>query len=188
MTPAAQLESQGSHSRPPTTTSDPRGSFTIAERNSSYALRNRASRSVSDPLPRSGPPATTSRVGSPPVWESTTRTLRTSRPVLDTTLSRWLDSTSDKVGDADKKCNDAKDLLLESCSGGTSESSALCARPYYVYNIQQSRRIYNSTRKPESRLPPFRAAKPDLPKAQSGPEFRRGLGLFDSTMLVVGVM
>jgi len=37
-------------------------------------------------------------------------------------------------------------------------------------------------------LPPFRAAKPDLPKAQNGPEFRRGLGLFDSTMLVVGVM
>jgi basic amino acid/polyamine antiporter, APA family len=108
--------------------------------------------------------------------------------VLDTALSRWLDSTSDKVGDAAKKCNDAKDLLLESCSGGTSERSALCARPYYVYNIQQSRRIYNCTRKPESRLPPFRAAKPDLPKAQSGPEFRRGLGLFDSTMLVVGVM
>jgi basic amino acid/polyamine antiporter, APA family len=34
----------------------------------------------------------------------------------------------------------------------------------------------------------FRAAKPDLPKAHSGPEFRRGLGLFDSTMLVIGVM
>src|SRR5690242_12245004 len=144
MTPAAQLESQGSHSRPPTTTSDPRGSFTIAERNSSYALRNRASRSVSDPRPRSGPPATTSRVGSPPVCESTTRTLRTSRSRPDIRLSLSLDSTSDRVGETGEKCNDAKDLLLRGLECfSRAEGIAFRARPYYVYNIQQSRRIYN---------------------------------------------
>jgi len=37
-------------------------------------------------------------------------------------------------------------------------------------------------------LPPFRAAEPASVKISSTPQFLRGLGLFDSTMLVVGVM
>ena len=48
----------------------PRGSFTTAERKVSNSSRKRSSRSAMVPRPRSGPPATTTRVGSPPVWES----------------------------------------------------------------------------------------------------------------------
>src|SRR5271165_2971491 len=74
MTPASQEGSAGSHSRAPTMASLPRGSFTTAERNPSNWERKRASRSAMLPWPSSGPksdpPATTTRVGSPPVWES----------------------------------------------------------------------------------------------------------------------
>lgn len=61
-------------------------------------------------------------------------------------------------------------------------------RSYYVYNIQQSSRIYNCATKLEPFMPPFRVAEPAPVKTQNASEFRRGLGLFDSTMLVVGVM
>ncbi len=48
-------------------TSDPRGSLTTAERNVSCWSRKTASRSAIVPEPSSGPPAITTRVGSPPV-------------------------------------------------------------------------------------------------------------------------
>src|SRR6267378_2183889 len=73
MTPAAHVRSTGSHNRAPTITSDPRGSFTTADRKLSYWERKRSCRSAKGPVPRSGPPLTTNRVGSPPVWESMTR-------------------------------------------------------------------------------------------------------------------
>ena len=73
MTPAAQRGSDGSQSSAPTITSEPRGSLTTAERKRSYSVRKRSRRSASVPSPRSGPPSTTSRVGSPPVCESMTR-------------------------------------------------------------------------------------------------------------------
>src|SRR5215467_3183258 len=50
--------------------SEPRGSFTIAARQRSFFERKTSSRSAIVPLPRSGPPSRTSRVGSPPVCES----------------------------------------------------------------------------------------------------------------------
>src|ERR1017187_395753 len=59
-------------------TSDPLGSFTTAERKSSCFWRNRSSLEARASLPRSGPPLTTTRVGSPPVWESITCTRRVS--------------------------------------------------------------------------------------------------------------
>src|SRR5580692_6650587 len=74
MTPAAQVGSRGSESSPPTMTSEPRGSLTIAERKLSCWVRKHSKRSTREPGPRSGPPLTISRVGSPPVWESITRT------------------------------------------------------------------------------------------------------------------
>src|SRR5206468_8367454 len=70
MTPAAHDLSTGSTSSAPTSTSDPRGSFTTAERNESCRSRKVLSRSATLPPPRSGPPAMITRVGSPPVWES----------------------------------------------------------------------------------------------------------------------
>src|SRR5579864_3420756 len=57
-------------------TSDPRGSFTTADLKVSYRLRKHCSLSARPPSPRSGPPLTTNRVGSPPVWESITLTFR----------------------------------------------------------------------------------------------------------------
>ena len=72
MTPAVFAESCGAHSSAPTSTSEPRGSFTTHERNVSNWSRNAAARSASGPWPRSGPPAMTTRVGSPPVCESIT--------------------------------------------------------------------------------------------------------------------
>src|SRR5437899_1420335 len=72
MTPAAHERSAGFRSSAPTSTSEPRGSFTTAERNGSYSRRKRSSRSGVLPAPRSGPPPMTTRVGSPPVWESIT--------------------------------------------------------------------------------------------------------------------
>src|SRR3954451_320018 len=72
MTPAAQPGSAGSTSSAPTMTSDARGSFTHAERKRSNSRPKRSRRSARLPLPRSGSPSTTTRVGSPPVWESTT--------------------------------------------------------------------------------------------------------------------
>src|SRR5579863_10627296 len=74
MIPAAHPGSLGAQRRPPTMTSDPLGSFTTAERNSSCWSRNRFSLPESGPEPRSGPPSITTLVGSPPVWESMTRT------------------------------------------------------------------------------------------------------------------
>src|SRR5580704_4012244 len=74
MTPAAHDGSVGSHNKAPTITSDPRGSFTSADRHASCSPRNFASRSLSGPDPKSGPPLITTRVGSPPVCESTTCT------------------------------------------------------------------------------------------------------------------
>src|SRR5262245_38142820 len=70
MTPAAHDLSAGSTSSAPTSTSDPRGSFTTAERNGSCRSGKVLSCSATLPPPRSGPPAMTTRVGSPPVWES----------------------------------------------------------------------------------------------------------------------
>src|SRR5579863_10610174 len=87
MTPAAQAGSRGSHNNAPTMTSEPRGSFTIADRKLSCSVRKRSSRWVRGPWPRSGPPLTTTRVGSPPVWESITRTLRILRSII---LSHFL--------------------------------------------------------------------------------------------------
>ena len=57
----------------PTITSEPRGSLTTAERKSSKSLAEAvAGARPASRCPRSGPPATTTRVGSPPVWESMT--------------------------------------------------------------------------------------------------------------------
>src|SRR5438094_6041464 len=75
MTPTPLLGPCGSLNSAPTTTSEPRGSFTTAERNQSYFDRNRCNLSASVPGPKSGAPEITSRVGSPPVWESMIRTL-----------------------------------------------------------------------------------------------------------------
>src|SRR5579864_111509 len=63
-------------------TSDPRGSFTTADLKVSYRLRKHCSLSARPPSPRSGPPLTTNRVGSPPVWESITLTFRQSLFVM----------------------------------------------------------------------------------------------------------
>ncbi len=54
-------------------TSEPRGSFTTADRNPSCRSRKTARRSAIEPLPRAGPPSITTRVGSPPVCVSITR-------------------------------------------------------------------------------------------------------------------
>src|SRR4051794_22335234 len=76
MTPAAQEGSTGGQSKAPTTGSEPRGSLTTADRNVSCKLRNRASRSGSGAAGRTGLPASTTRVGSPPVCESMTSMTR----------------------------------------------------------------------------------------------------------------
>src|ERR1700710_279858 len=70
MTAAAHAGSSGSHNNAPTITSEPRGSVTTPERQSSCFVRRFSRRSASVPPPRSGPPDVTRRVGSPPVWES----------------------------------------------------------------------------------------------------------------------
>src|SRR5690349_20680070 len=75
MTPAAHSGSSGGQSSPPTTTSDPLGSFTTADRKVSCSRRKRFTLAAKSPLPKSGPPLITRRVGSPPVWESITLTL-----------------------------------------------------------------------------------------------------------------
>ncbi len=72
ITPHAAAGSDGSHRSAPTSTSEPRGSFTTADRTRSNRSRKTRARSATDPAPRSGPPATTTRVGSPAVWESIT--------------------------------------------------------------------------------------------------------------------
>src|SRR5688572_19594952 len=74
MTPVAQPASAAGTSIAPTTTSDPRGSFTTAERKRSCCSRKHLSCSATLPPPRSGPPPITVRVGSPPVCESMTKT------------------------------------------------------------------------------------------------------------------
>src|SRR5881394_1074425 len=76
ITPAAQERSEGSNKRAPTSTSEPRGSLTTAERQRSCCSRKTCQRSATVPAPRSGAPATTTRVGSPPVWLSTNWILR----------------------------------------------------------------------------------------------------------------
>ncbi len=78
MIPAAHDGSTGSQSRPPTNTSDPRGSRITAVRMSSALSRSRSSRSRSDPCPSCGPPSIMMRVGSPPVCESMTFNCRRS--------------------------------------------------------------------------------------------------------------
>src|SRR5947208_13423260 len=70
MTPAAHDLSLGSQSNPPTNPSEPRGSLTTAERKRSCCSRKTFICSATVPPPRSGPPPMTTRVGSPPVWES----------------------------------------------------------------------------------------------------------------------
>src|SRR5215467_251592 len=75
MTPAAHSGFSGLHSSPPTTTSDPRGSFTTADLKVSCSARKRSNLPAKSPFPKSGPPLITRRVGSPPVWESITLTL-----------------------------------------------------------------------------------------------------------------
>src|SRR5215468_4687302 len=70
MTPMSQLLSDGSQSSAPTIASEPRGSLTIAARQRSFLVRKTSSLCATVPPPRSGPPSRTSRVGSPPVWES----------------------------------------------------------------------------------------------------------------------
>src|SRR5665213_1647699 len=70
MTAAIQAGSTGSTNNAPTMTSDPRGSFTMAERKRSCSSRKTLSRSATAPAPRFGPPDMTTRVGSPPVCES----------------------------------------------------------------------------------------------------------------------
>src|SRR5262249_20143914 len=72
MTPATQGGWAGRHGRAPRMTSEPRGSLTRAARKASCRSRKMARRSAMLPRPRSGPPATTTRVGSPPVCESIT--------------------------------------------------------------------------------------------------------------------
>src|SRR5579885_758924 len=67
MTPPTHAGCSDSQNRPPTKASEPRGSFTTAERMESKLVRKRSRRVAI------GPPASTMRVGSPPVWESTTR-------------------------------------------------------------------------------------------------------------------
>src|SRR5438093_5483173 len=96
MTPATQDRSAGSRSNAPTSTSDPRGSLTIAERKRSCCSRNRFRRSDSGPPPSSGPPLMTTRVGSPAVWESITwmrciRCLRKLWTVLDAVVDNLQD-------------------------------------------------------------------------------------------------
>src|SRR5208283_4318840 len=72
MTPVTQSLSTGGTSKAPTVMSEPRGSFATAERKGSNCRRNRSRLSAKGPVPRSGPPEMTVRVGSPPVWESMT--------------------------------------------------------------------------------------------------------------------
>ena len=67
-----QAGSDGWQRTAPTSTSEPRGSQITARRNESWCVRNRSRCSVTDPPPKSGPPATITRVGSPPVCESMT--------------------------------------------------------------------------------------------------------------------
>src|SRR6266498_376852 len=118
MTPAAQVGSHGSHSIAPTTTSEPRGSLTTAERNRSCSERKRARRSAIAARPRSGPPLITRRVGSPPVCESITRTLRIARMASRSFAahsSKSFDSTqsppSRKVKWSDKATDQPRNLL-----------------------------------------------------------------------------
>src|ERR1044071_10039085 len=77
MTPVTHVSSTGEHNNAPTTASEPRGSFTTARRKSSCSSRKRLSRAEREPLPRSGAPLITTRVGSPPVCESITFIRRT---------------------------------------------------------------------------------------------------------------
>ncbi len=74
ISPAAQSGADGSHSSAPTMASKPRGS--LSDEGAEAVVPGRedgaaARRAVPDP--RSGPPDTMSRVGSPAVWESMTR-------------------------------------------------------------------------------------------------------------------
>src|ERR1043166_8523310 len=73
-TPAVHARSTGSTRSAPTRTLEPRGSLTTAERKASCFDFRSSARSASGPEPRSGPPARITRVGSPPVWESTIST------------------------------------------------------------------------------------------------------------------
>ena len=69
---AAEPGRSGGSSSAPTMVSEPRGSQATALRQRSCTRANAARRSARLPVPRSGAPDTTTRVGSPPVWESMT--------------------------------------------------------------------------------------------------------------------
>ena len=73
ITAASLAGSSGSQSNAPTAASEARGSKQSDVRSQSKFSRKRAKRSAKLPPPRSGAPETTSRVGSPAVWESMTR-------------------------------------------------------------------------------------------------------------------
>gem|GEM_PF-4515707 len=72
ITPQQQSGSLGSQRSAPTIASCPRGSLQTALRNQSCSSRKIRARSASGPLPKSGAPEPTIRVGSPSVWESMT--------------------------------------------------------------------------------------------------------------------
>src|ERR1044072_4907036 len=94
MTPVTHVSSTGGHNNAPTTASEPRGSFTTARRKSSCSSRKRSSLAESEPLPRSGAPSITTRVGSPPVCESITFMRRTGllshKKTQKSQKKRWL--------------------------------------------------------------------------------------------------
>ncbi len=71
-TPASEPGSTGGVSSAPTTAAWPRGSQTTARRSSSWRRRSSSRRSAMVAPATSPQPSTTTRVGSPSVWESTT--------------------------------------------------------------------------------------------------------------------
>ena len=78
ITPATDLGSVGLQSKAPTIASNPLGSLNKAVLNQCAFSSNRSLSSAILPTPRSGPPSTTTLVGSPAVCESMTLILLTS--------------------------------------------------------------------------------------------------------------
>src|SRR5947207_1682858 len=112
MTPMSQPGSDGLQSNAPTITSEPLGSFTIAARQRSCLSRKMVSRCARVPLPRSGPPSRTSRVGSPPVWESRTAIRRLSDPANDTAPSALSEFHSRQVRARGERLSHQRDDLI----------------------------------------------------------------------------
>src|SRR5437868_7468132 len=116
MTPAAQPGSAGSTSSAPTITSDARGSLTHAERKRSNSQPKRSRRSARLPLPRSGSPSTTTRVGSPPVWESTTlmrrMDLRSLLPAGEQSIQQRLEDQDGRAGDHREEDEEQEEVRL----------------------------------------------------------------------------